>query len=184
MVQFVAFDKNTQVSGEVILSTINSFPENLRALIDRWVSENNIDNPRPNTWFNQQSWLNVLKEISAEFGKSTLIETGISIPENITFPPEAIDLESALHSIDVAYHANHRNGRIGYYKLLSFRDQDHQAVVECNTPYPCHFDRGILTALSRKFLPLTARMVDVQLDKNQRSRLDGADASFYIITWV
>ncbi|MDD4962656.1 MAG: hypothetical protein PHI11_01915 [Gallionella sp.] len=183
MAQFISFDINAEVSGEVILSALNTFPEYHRARIDRLMQENNIVKPAPNTWFKQQNWLSVLKGVATEYGAFTLFELGVAIPEKLVFPPQIIDLESALRSIDVAYNMNHRNGQIGYYKLLSFDAQAQKAVMECKNPYPCHFDRGIITTISRKFLPSNAKFVDVQLEKNKPSRLDGADTSFYEIIW-
>jgi hypothetical protein len=58
------------------------------------------------------------------------------IPENAVFP-HVNTLEQALSSMDGAYRMNHRNGEIGYYKLLSFDGKTKKAVLECYNPYPC-----------------------------------------------
>lgn len=184
MVQFIAFDRNAEVRGEAILANMSIFPAYYRANVEQLLNENNIIRPAPNTWFKLQNWLNVFKGIATNYGQYTLFEIGAAVPEKLTFPPHINDLESALRSIDVAYNMNHRNGYIGFYRLFSFDVRAQKAVMECKNPYPCHFDRGIITALARKFVPPTAKFVDVQLDKTKPSRLDGADSSFYTVIWL
>lgn len=49
---------------------------------------------------------------------------------------------------------NHRNGEIGYYKLISINLKANTAIMNCKNPYPCNFDRGIITTMARKFRPL------------------------------
>jgi hypothetical protein len=103
--------------------------------------------------------------------------------EGFDFPPQITDLESALKLVGVAYNMRHRSGNTGYVELRSFDAQAKKAVIEYCNPYPCHFERGIVTACARKFKPKDAHLIDVELDKNKKSRLDGADSSFYVITW-
>jgi hypothetical protein len=51
--------------------------------------------------------------------------------------------------------------------------------MQCKNPYPCDFDRGIIVAMARKFEP----SVKVELDTSKPSRKDGADDSWYIVTY-
>lgn len=183
MAQFIAFDPNVEVSGLSMQMCIGAFPAYHRARLEDFLHKNNIANPVPGTWASQQSWLNVFKEISTSYGQHTLFNIGVTLSEALPFPPQVADLEAALHAFDVVYNMNHRNGNIGFGKLISFDAQAQKAVMECKNPYSCHFERGLITGISRRFPPLNAKFVDVQLDKSKPSRLDGADSSFYIITW-
>ena len=133
----------------------------------------------PGNWYSQKAWLDSFKEIAEKYGSNTLFEIGKGIPANAKFPPEIDNIEKALGSIDIAYHMNHRNGDIGFYKLVSHDQAKKTLIMQCRNPYPCDFDRGIITTMARKF----KTGVKVELDKSKPSRKDGADDSWYIITY-
>ncbi|MDD2777215.1 MAG: hypothetical protein PHU06_14800 [Gallionella sp.] len=183
MAQFIAFDKNTEVVGLGLLSCIAAFPEHARPHIEQLMAENNLTNITPDKWFKAQDWLNAFKAFSTSYGSNTLFHIGVAVFEGFIFPPNVSDLESALKLIAQAYREHHRNGRIGYIELRSFDAKAKKAVMEYCNPYPCNFERGIVTACVRKYKPQDDHFVDVQLDKDKPSRLDGAESSFYIITW-
>lgn len=183
MAQFVAFDNKVEVNGETVLSVVNAFPEYMRNYAINILGENGISNPQPGEWYKQQNWLNAFKMIAERFGTSTLFEIGKAIPANAKFPPAIDSLEKALNSIDVAYHLNHRYGEIGYYKLTDFKVKQRRATMECKNPYPCEFDRGIITAMVRKFRPKGAAFGEVVLDHSKPSRRKGAESSTYQIEW-
>lgn len=184
MTQFIAFDQDTEVAGHAILTFLNNFSEHHRADAEELLKENNIVDVTPDSWHNQQSYMNVLKSISTRYGAYTLFNVGKSIGDSIPFPPETT-LEAALSGWDGAYRSHHRNTHHhGYIKLHSFDSQEKSSIVEVKTAYPCHFERGIATAFARKCKPQDAGFIDVQLDKDKPSRLDGADSSFYVITWL
>ncbi|MFY9261644.1 MAG: hypothetical protein WAO71_14205 [Gallionella sp.] len=184
MAQFIAFDKNAEVAGHSILSTLSTFPEYYRADIEQFLKENNIVNVTPDSWHSQQSYLNIFKEISTRYGVNSLFNMGVAVGESVPFPP-GTTLEAAYSAWDGAYRSHHRNGTLlGYIKLHSFDYQAKKAVVECKNPYPSHFERGIATSFARKCKPEDAGYIDVQLDTSKPSRLNGADSCFYIITWL
>ncbi|MFY9260669.1 MAG: hypothetical protein WAO71_09200 [Gallionella sp.] len=182
MAQFIAFDKNAEILGRPVLSMLNAFPAYYRADIERIMQENAIVNVTPSSWHNQQGFLNVLKEISNRYGANTLFGAGVAIGDNIPFPSEAT-LESVFSAWGEVHSTHYRNGYVGYIRLLSFDSSAQKAVMECKNADSCHFERGIITACLRRFKPKNAVFFDVQLDKTKPSRLDGADSSFYIITW-
>ncbi|MDD2775122.1 MAG: hypothetical protein PHU06_04125 [Gallionella sp.] len=184
MAQFIAFDKNAEVAGHSILSTLSTFPEYYRAEIEQFFKDNNVTNVTPDSWHSQQSYLNVCKDISTRYGPSTLFNAGVAVGESVPFPP-GTTLQAAFAGWNDAYLSHHRNGYLmGYIKLLSFDPQAKKAVVECKNPYPSHFERGIATTFARKCKPKDAAFIDVQLDNTMKSRLDGADSCFYVITWI
>jgi hypothetical protein len=78
---------------------------------------------------------------------------------------------------------NHRNGEIGYYKLTDYNQKLRLASMECKNPYPSDFDKGIIATMCRKFKPGDALVVNVELDKNEPSRINGADQCTYKISW-
>lgn len=179
MSQYVAFDSNVEVNGETVLTTVNSFPEVMRGFAMKILKSHGIDNPKPGEWYSQKAWLSSFKEISEKFGVNTLFEIGKQIPANAKFPPEIDNIEKGLAAIDVAYHMNHRNGDIGFYKMVEHITAKRTLIMHCKNPYPCDFDRGIITTMGRKFEAGT----EVKLDTSNPSRKDGADDSWYIVTY-
>jgi hypothetical protein len=136
-------------------------------------------NPTPGNWYSQKAWLDSFKEIDEKYGSNTLFEIGKAIPANAKFPPEIDNVEKALGAIDIAYHMNHRNGEIGFYKLVSYDESKKTLYMHCKNPYACEFDRGIITTMARKF----KTGATVTLDTSKPSRKDGADDSWYIVTY-
>lgn len=183
MAQFIPFDNNVEVRGETVLSVCNGVENFFKNEINHILSQNNIVNPQPAMWYKQSDWLNAFKDIETEFGEYTLYKIGKAIPENAIFPEGVKDLKTALESINQAYYKNHRNGEIGYYKLLYFDRENKIAEMECKNPYPCHFDRGIITKISEKYKPKGSNNIEVYLNLEKENRLDGAEASYYIIKW-
>ncbi|MDD2775126.1 MAG: hypothetical protein PHU06_04145 [Gallionella sp.] len=182
MAQFIAFDKNVEILGLPILTCLESFPGYYRKDIEHLLQENNLVNLAPNKWYKLQNYLNVLKAISTQYGANTLFNVGVAVFGKLPFPPDTT-LKTALAAMEAAYNSHHRNGPTGYIKILSFDEQAQKAVMEFKTPSPCHFERGIITAAARRFIPPNAKFIDVQLEKNKPSRLDGADTSVYEIIW-
>lgn len=179
MAQFIPFSPRVEVNGRTVLSTVNSFPSVMRQTAFRILKSNGIDNIKPDGWYCQKAWLDSFKEICNKYGCSTLYEIGKAIPANAKFPPNIDSIEKALGMIDVAYHMNHRNGNIGYYKLVSHNPAERKMLMQCKNPYPCDFDRGLITAMARKFKAGAM----VKLDTSRPSRKSGADESWYTITY-
>ena len=179
MAQFEQFAPNVEVNGETVLTTVNSFPEFMRTIANQILAEKGISNPAPGNWYSQKAWLDSFKEIAEKYGSNTLFEIGKAIPANAKFPPEIDNIEKALGSIDIAYHMNHRNGDIGFYKLVSHDQNKKTLIMHCKNPYPCDFDLGIIIAMARKF----KNGVNAVLDTSKPSRKNGADDSWYIVTY-
>ena len=182
MAQYIPFAPNIQVNGQTILSFVNavaSYKETMQNILDK----HGLQNIAIGGWYSQTAWLNAFREIGEYFGPNTLFAIGKAIPENAIFPPDIIDLKDALNAIDIAYHMNHTAGEIGYYKVLEYHEGIRTAVMECKNPYPSDFDRGIITAMARKFKPEDAIIVKVELDANKPSRLNGAESCHYLVTW-
>ena len=179
MAQFEAFAPEVEVNGETVLTIVKAFPEFMQIYAIKILSENGIHNPRADKWYSQQAWLKAFKQISERYGAHTLYRIGKAIPENAQFPTEIDSIEKALASIDIAYNMNHRNGDIGFYKVVSHDSTERKIVMHCKNPYPCDFDKGIITAMARKFNPDAT----VELDTHKPSRKDGANDSWYIISY-
>ena len=197
MGSFVAFEKGIEVNGGtiiVVVEGLGAFTQIAHKILD----ENGLTDIKADFehWYSQQDWLNAFKTISEKVGIHTLFQIGRKIPENAEFPPEIDSIEKALASIDVAYHMNHRNAQgeilfdptrpserimlegIGHYHYKKV-DDERKAIMTCENPYPCDFDRGIIIAMSRRF-ELSAKVIH---DDSKPCRKNGASSCTYIVEW-
>ncbi|NJM93352.1 MAG: hypothetical protein HC842_00670 [Cytophagales bacterium] len=181
---------NIKVNGQ----TINAFIRGLGSAADlgkEILAAHGIKHISDTEWYPVSQYLSAYREIELEIGANTLFNIGKKIPDSAQFPPEVDNIEKGLSAIDVAFHMNHmQNGKpmfdpatgrmeegIGHYSFQLTGDRSAQMV--CDNPYPCDFDRGIITAMARKFEPLA----EVELDTTKESRKSGATSSTYIIRW-
>lgn len=197
--QFIPFEKNIEVNGQTVNSIMDGFslfkkiPSKylLREGIGK-VDGDGIVKLDPDAWYSQEAWLKAFENISKEVGDSTLHKIGLKIPENAQFPPFVKDVESALSAIDIAYHMNHRkNGQvmfdpqtgkmeegIGHYGYEKISGQN-KVICKCENPYPCDFDKGIITTMAGKF----SRTAIVIHDNDKECRKKGANSCTFIVTW-
>jgi hypothetical protein len=54
-----------------------------------------------------------------------------------------------------------------------------RAVMVCDTPYPAEIDRGIVTAMARRF----EAFAEVERDPSKPSRLEGGPSCTFVVTW-
>ena len=194
MVSYKVFEQGIEVNGSTIMSVIAGFGD-FRGLADRALAAAGIADLEDDVsaWYPQQAWLDAFKAISEKVGVSILLKIGKEIPEKAELPPGMDTIEAVLQGIDVAYHMNHRNKRgeilfdpnraramlegIGHYTYE--KKGDTSAIMVCNNPYPCDFDRGLIDAFAARFKPFSR----VKHDDTQPCRKDGASTCTYIIEW-
>ncbi|MEW5919640.1 MAG: hypothetical protein AB1796_01565 [Bacillota bacterium] len=180
MAQFKTFAPGVNVNGETVLSVVAGMGGFKNQALKILAGKGIID-PQPGKWYSQQAWLDSFKEIADSIGQKVLFEIGKKIPENAQWPPEIDAIEKALASIDVAYHMNHKGGEIGHYNYKQTGEKS--GAMVCQNPYPCEFDRGIVTSVARKFKPASSTIVTVKHDDAAPCRNKGADSCTYYITW-
>jgi len=129
-------------------------------------------------WYSQQSWLDAFRIIAEKIGPRTLFRIGQKIPGNAVFPPQINDVHSALQSIDLAYHANHKNfGSEGIGHYIYQKTGEKEAMITCDNPYPCDFDIGIITAMAKKFSHFA------KVRHEHVCRKDGYKTCTYTVKW-
>jgi len=179
MAQFKAFSEAVEVNGETVLSVVDGMGT-MKTVANQILTEAGIKDPTPGQWYKQTAWLKAFKAISEKVGTNTLSVIGQKIPENAKFPPAIDNVEKALGAIDVAYHMNHRGGEIGHYAFTPTGPD--AGTLVCNNPYPCDFDRGIITAMAKRFAP-SAVKVRVTHDDSKPCRKQGAESCTYTVSW-
>jgi hypothetical protein len=193
MTQYVAFNKNVEVNGRTITSIIDGM-KGFESTAEKFLQQNGLINIHPEKWYPQQAWLTAFRQIAEKIGPKTLTNIGSAIPENAEWPPQVNSIESALQSIDIAYHMNHRlNGipmynnttglmteGIGHYHFEKLSET--QLKVTCHNPYPCDFDKGLIKAVATKFKPTGINLKFAEHVSSGCRNKDG-DKCTYIIEW-
>ncbi len=143
-------------------------------------------------WYPLKDWIAAYEGIAQEVGYNSLYSIGRSIPENATFPPHIKDIYSAVASIDVAYHLNHRRDGmlmfdpqtgmmlegIGHYQSKPVEGEN-RIVCVCDNPYPCDFDRGIIAAMATRF----ERQARTVHDTESPCRKKGGESCTFVTWW-
>jgi len=147
----------------------------------------------PDKWYPVTRWLATLRRVGKEYGDKMLMDAGLAVPKNAVFPPFVKDIDSALQSIDVAYHMNHAsNGEpmfnpatgkmaegIGHYGYQRVQGQK-KIIAEVTAPYPCPFDNGLILSMARRF----EKTANVSHDASKPCRNKGGQSCTYVITWA
>lgn len=143
-------------------------------------------------WYSQEAWLSAYEAIAKEVGFNSLYTIGKAIVEVTQIPKHVNDIHAGLSSLDVIYHLNHRkNGQvlfnpetgvmlpgIGNYKYQPVPNEKCITFV-CDNPYPCDFDRGLITGLATRFEPQSS----TRHDNEAACRKKGAESCTYVVRW-
>jgi hypothetical protein len=70
---------------------------------------------------------------------------------------------------------------IGHYGFEKIDDQKIKMV--CDNPYPCDFDRGIITNTAKIFSPDKNKFPRVEHDQSGVCRKKGDESCNYIVSW-
>jgi hypothetical protein len=140
--EFVSPDPHAQVRAANVRATLDAF-KLLPAMGERIIANHqlSIDDMRPDRFILVQRWLDALKEIQEAVGPAVVHRVGAGIIENAEFPPELGTLDAVLGSLDQIYYLNHR-GNVGHYRTQ--KRKDGAWVIQCETPYPRNFERGLI----------------------------------------
>ncbi len=191
MAQYKAFEKGIFVNGQTILSFANGMGR-YKELGLEILADYGLKDIVENNWYPMQAWLDAFKNIADEIGDATLFDIGVAIPDSADFPPKIAGIEEGLQAIDIAYHLNHsKNGKDPMYNNETGEMQEgighyffeklspNSAKIIGDNPYPCEFDKGIITAMAHKFNPAA----EVTTDNSVENRKSGGKTSTYIIKW-
>ncbi|WXA87781.1 protein kinase [Pendulispora rubella] len=151
-----------------------------------------IPDTRP--WWPMEPYVLALHALMAAVGPIKAIDIGKQSVNHVKLPPDPMmqNVHATLQSLDVAYHLNHRRGDklhfeietgqmiddIGHYHYRGKLDTEQSAVMECDNPYPCDMDLGIILGFARRF---EAHAVVEHAPGSCRNQ--GADTCVYHVTW-
>lgn len=179
-----------ETNGQTIWAIVDAMEEDKEMAIEI-LANNGIINLQPDKFYSLQNFLHAFNEIATEIGPKMLFKIGKAVLRNAKFPPDVNDIHKALSLINIAYHMNHKkDGQdmfdpstgvlldgIGNY--IYQKKNETSGIMICNNPYPGEFDRGIISAMARKFEPLA----EVTLDIAAEAHIQLGDSRSYLITW-
>ena len=179
--QFKTFSSDVQVVGAAVLALVAGM-EDFKETGLQILAKQGIIAPKEGEWYPGQSYLDAYREIAKTIGSYRLTRIGRKVPDHALWPPHIDSIEKALASIDVAYHMNHRGGEVGHYRFK--RTGERSCTMECDNPYPCPFDTGLIEATANKFAPpRTLVAVRHESDDRQPCRQKGGERCIYYISW-
>jgi hypothetical protein len=198
-VQYVAPEPGITACGAGIAVTLDGFGA-FKLLASQYLQEEGIGHIGPDgelqveyeQWYDLQAYLNAFRRISRELSETIIEQAGKAVPNRAHFPPHVNDIQSALRSIDVAYHMNHKkrgmlmydpvNGGmmegIGHYRY-SKNPLRREITLVCDNPYPCALDRGLITAMAKRFEAQSM----VRHDDGKPCRRRGGSSCTFLVTW-
>jgi hypothetical protein len=194
----VSAQSGFEVTGRGIPATLEAFGE-FTVLAGQMLMTNGVGRPDRSGfiqldtegWYPLDGYLQTYRQIEEELGPQMLRKMGAAKARHAVFPPHMVDITTAMQSLDVGYHMNHRqHGRpmfdplsgvmlegIGHYHCQLFMEQ-RRILMRCNNPYPCKFDEGLIEALARRFSP--GAMLEHESGSCRRK---GGTLCSYLITW-
>ncbi|MDR1946906.1 MAG: hypothetical protein LBQ51_07060 [Desulfovibrio sp.] len=196
--QFISFEPGIEVNATTVAAIVRGM-SSFTSISGRYLSKVNIGRIVDgelildmDAWYSQDAWLKAFENIAEQIGDKILFNIGKSIPKSAVFPDWATDIASGIKLIDIAYHINHRkNGEslydmetktmregIGHYGCEAVPGK-REILSVCKNPYPCVFDRGILTEMATRFEPGAV----VIHDDSCECRQNGADSCTYHVRW-
>jgi hypothetical protein len=196
--EFQILEPNIEITGEAIAAVMDGlrlFPAVAAKYLVKFgiVARGPAGDPilARNEWHSQEKWLAAFKAIASEIDRGAIYNIGVMVPKYARLPPTIHDVHSALGSLDVAYHMNHRKDGvlmfdsvsaemlegIGHYRCR--RDSERRLICICGTPFSCEFDHGVVMGMASRFI---AHCVVTHGDGPCRKNAADRSCS-YVVTW-
>lgn len=175
-------DPDIEVTGSSLNSLLDAVSDLSNIFEDQThetLAKHGIEHVRDDEWYVLRAYLDALADIGENIGPQTLTNVGKAIPDNAEWPPEVDSVSAGLDSIDDAYQMNHRGGEFGCYDHEAVGDRE--AVMTCENPYPCEFDRGLITGVVQKF-GSEGTLVQVE-EESDACRSEGGERCVYRVAW-
>ena len=153
------------VSGGNILSMLAAMGP-FRKRGEQILEEHAIKEVQAETWFPLAAYVRSLETIRDRMGPNTLYQIGRQIPNHVPLPPGIDTFPKVLASFGMAFDMNH-SGMAGVITYTLHGDRN--ATIVTGTPYPCDFDRGVISGFFHKLLS-TRIVVDKDLDLDCKAK--------------
>lgn len=137
-----------QVKGRFIQNILSCLDEHHREVFEA-LDEAGIHALETEKWYSEQSFLNLIKDLSESIGPTALMKMGKHIPDTLDFPQEVFTIDEAFNLLNQLLRRQYRGAKSMYYKIK--RINRHAVEVICCHAYPCEMDMGILSSIADRF---------------------------------
>lgn len=172
------FGLDSTVSGGSILSMLAAMGP-FRRRGEFVLEENGIFGVVPDGWYPLAAYVSSLREIGEKMGPNTLFQVGRQIPNHVPLPPGVDTFEKVLASLGTAFDMNHRTGAAPGTTITYTLKSQRSAEVVMGTPYPCDFDRGVISGFFQKLL---ATRIEVDPREGEPCKARGGETCTYRVT--
>lgn len=134
-----------EVTGTVIGAVtkgIEQLPVETREPAQAILQTHNLEAADSEDWYPLADFVAAIDEVHELVDEQAVHALGQRIARAVTFPADADDVPPALDALDDVFGAQHRGGNAGGYSFRQIGAEDGR--IECQTPYPCAFDRGVV----------------------------------------
>lgn len=176
MTQFVAYNANAEVLGASMMPIIGA----MGAVALPVLASHNLGHILTDKWYSLQDLLNAFRELHD--ANYDFVAVGMRIPDDARFPPNINSIESALQSLNEAYHLNHQNEGGGWeVHMIS----ENEIACISSTPYPSDMEYGIIYGLTRRFRPQGVNFTVYHEDTvdGKPNRKNGGQSCLYRVIW-
>ncbi len=176
MPEYEALSSSAEVKGNAILAIIEGMTN--KDLARDILAKYGLSDVDPNSWYPEQSWLNIFSDISGELGDAALYLVGRATAGIIDIPSDISSIQEAIDRLDEIYQAHHK-GRAGSYIVTEVGDD--YARIESKNPRPCAYDMGFLSA----FLEMhnDGKPVEIEHEDEMCCRKMHYFECVYIVKW-
>lgn len=152
------FAPDATVSGGNILSMLAAMGP-FRRRGEQILEENGIRGVKADEWYPLGAYVASLEAIGSKMGPNTLYQIGRQIPNHVPLPPGLDSFQKVLASFGMAFDMNHRGAQPD--TITYTMEGQRNATITTGTPYPCDFDRGVISGFFQKLLNLRAGVMPV-----------------------
>ena len=172
------FSPDSMVSGGNILSMLAAMGP-FRRRGEQILEENGIGHVDPEAWYPLAAYVAALGAIGQKMGPNTLFQIGRQIPNHVPLPPGIDTFEKVLASFGMAFDMNHRTGAPQGTTITYALKDARTADITTGTPYPCDFDRGVISGFFQKLL---ATRINVEPQEGAPCKARGGETCTYTVT--
>lgn len=168
-----------EVTGEwvrAVAAGVEKFSADSRESALIVLEEADLAGAEPGEWYSLAGYVDAVAAIHDLVGDQAVHALGQRIARAAPFPDGIESVSDGLAALDGVCRAGHRGGDPGGYAFRQIGDDDGR--VECRTPYPCAFDRGIVEGAAVAHADGFVCVSEVGA-----CRTDGADRCTYEVSW-
>lgn len=120
---------------------VDALPEAAQSAARTALTARDLTGPEGDTWTPIEPLLTAIDAVATAAGRGAVRELGRQYARGVVAPVDTASVPEALVALDARYRRHHR-GEAGGYSFRRIGDSDGR--VECDTPYPCPFDQGVV----------------------------------------